>query len=253
MACPRHISPALLFLWISLCPMHLPAREAVEIIERMENAMRGESSQAAMTMVIERSRYRREISLRYWLKGRRYSMIAITAPARDQGTAYLMRDNEIWNYDPRIERTTRLPSSMMAQSWMGSDFTNDDLVRDSNVVDDYEHEIIAIETYRDRRCYLVEMIPRPDTPVVWGKVRMWIDTEDYLQLKIENYDQQGALVNTMKLDQIRKLHDREIPTRITVIPADRDDHRTILEYQSLQFNVDLQESFFTRANMQRLR
>ncbi len=229
------------------------AQSAAEIIERMEAVMRGDSQYAEMTMRIVRPRYEREVSMRSWLKGRDHSLILVTAPARDEGTAFLMRGNDIWNYDPRIERTTRLPSSMMAQSWMGSDFTNDDLVRDSDLVEDFEHEILRIEAYGDFDAYVIEMIPKPDTPIVWGKVKLWIAVDDYMQLRIENFDQRDRLVNTMELDQIEQFGDRRVPTRISVIPADKDDERTVLTYQQIEFDIDIDESFFSRANMQRLR
>ncbi len=228
-------------------------QDPAEIIDRMESVMRGDSQYAEMTMQIVRPRYEREVSLRSWLLGRDHSLILITAPARDEGTAFLMRGSDIWNYDPRIDRTTRLPSSMMAQSWMGSDFTNDDLVRDSDPVTDYEHELLHIEEYEGLDAYVIEMIPRPDTPIVWGKVKLWIAVDEYTQLRIENYDQRDRLVNTMKLDEIEQFGDRRVPTRITVIPADKEDERTILTYQEIEFDVDLDEGFFSRANMQRLR
>ncbi len=215
--------------------------------------MRGDSSYAEMVMRIERPRYTREISLRSWLKGRDYSLILITAPARDRGTVFLMRENHIWNFDPRIDRITRLPSSMMAQSWMGSDFTNDDLVRDSNPVRDYEHRILGIEEVEGRRCHVIEMVPKPGTPIVWGKVLVWIAKDDFVQLRMENYDQRGELVNRMNLDRIRRFGDRELPSRITVKPADREDEKTILVYETLEFDIDVEDDFFTRANMQRVR
>ncbi len=229
------------------------AQSAAEIIERMEEVMRGESQYAEMTMKIVRPRYEREVSMRSWLLGRDHSLILITAPARDEGTAFLMRDNDIWNYDPRIDRTTRLPSSMMAQSWMGSDFTNDDLVRDSDLIEDFEHELLRTEEYNGYESYVIEMTPKPDTPIVWGKVKMWIAKDDYIQLRIENYDQRDRLVNTMELDQIEEAGNRKVPKRITVIPADKDNERTILTYQHIEFGIDIDEGFFSRANMQRLR
>ena len=228
------------------------AQEPAEILDRMEQVMRGNSNEAEMTMKIERPRYEREVSMRSWQYGRDHSMIVITAPSRDEGTAYLMRGSDIWNYDPRIDRTTRMPSSMMAQSWMGSDFTNDDLVRDSDIVEDYEHELLRTEEYEDREAYVIEMIPKPDTPIVWGKVKMWVCTQDDIQLRVENYDQRNELVNTMKLDQITEFGDRQLPARITVEPADKDNERTILTYQSLEFDVDIDEGFFTQRNMQRI-
>jgi len=228
-------------------------QDPAEIIDRMEQIMRGNSNYAEMTMRIERPRYQREVSMRSWMYGRDYSMIIITAPSRDEGTAYLMRENDIWNYDPRIDRTIRLPSSMMAQSWMGSDFTNDDLVRDTDIVEDFEHEILRTEEYDGRNAYVIRLIPKPDTPIVWGKVKMWICTDTYIQLRVENYDQQDELVNTMKLDEIRDMGDREIPTRITVVPADKDNERTILVYEKLEFGIDISRRFFTQENMQRQR
>lgn len=238
---------------VSLLASQAQARDPAEILDRMEKVMRGNSNYAEMTMKIERPRYEREISMRSWMLGRDYSMIIITAPARDEGTAYLMRGNDIWNYDPRIDRTTRLPSSMMAQSWMGSDFTNDDLVRDSDLIEDYEHELLRTEEYEGRQAYVIEMIPKPDTPIVWGKVKMWIRTKDYIQLRVENYDQRDELVNTMRLDQITEFDGRQLPARMTVEPADEDNKRTILTYKQLEFDVDINEEFFTPRNMQRVR
>ncbi len=228
------------------------AQDPAEILDNMEYAMRGNSSYAEMTMKIERPRYDREVSMKSWILGRDHSMILITAPSRDEGTAYLMRRSDIWNYDPRIDRTTRMPSSMMAQSWMGSDFTNDDLVRDSDLIEDYEHTLLRTEEYEGREAYVIELIPKPDTPIVWGKVKMWISKDDYLQLRVENYDQRNELANTMKLDQITRFGDREIPARITVIPADKDNERTILTYREMDFDIDIDEGFFTQRNMQRI-
>ncbi|TVP59555.1 MAG: outer membrane lipoprotein-sorting protein [Halomonadaceae bacterium] len=249
----RSLSILSISVLIALSGNAVHAMSPAEIIERMEATMRGESQYAEMTMKIVRPRYEREVSMRSWLKGRDHSLILITAPPRDEGTAFLMRRNDIWNYDPRIDRTTRLPSSMMAQSWMGSDFTNDDLVRDSDLVEDYHHELLGTEEYDGYQAYVIEMTPKPDTPIVWGKVRLWIGVDDYMQLRIENYDQRDRLVNTMKLDQIEQFGDRRVPTRLSMVPADKDDERTVLTYRQIEFDMDIHESFFSRANMQRLR
>ncbi len=242
--------PAMMSVFLA---SHAFAQDPAEIIHEMEQVMRGNSSYAEMTMRIVRPRYEREVSMRAWELERTYSMIIITAPARDEGTAYLMREDDIWNYDPNIDRTTRMPSSMMAQSWMGSDFTNDDLVRDTDPLEDYEHKLLRTEEYEGHECYVIEMIPKPDTPIVWGKVKMWISVDEKLQLRVENYDQRNELANTMKLDQITLFGDREIPARATVIPADKDDERTILIYEEVEFDIEIDEGFFTQANMQRAR
>jgi outer membrane lipoprotein-sorting protein len=223
------------------------------IIDRMVDAMRGDASYAEMTMRIERPRYTREVAMRSWSKGRKASLVLITAPARDRGTVYLMRDNDIWTYDPRIDRITRLPSSMLAQSWMGSDFTNDDLIRDSDPVKDYQHRFLHTEEYQGYQSYVIDMIPKPDAPIVWGKVRVWVSSSNYLQLRAEHYDQRGDLVNSMEFDQITQFGARELPARITVLPAGKQNERTVLTYEDVSFDIDIDDDFFSRATMQRLR
>lgn len=228
-------------------------QSAAEIIERMEEAMRGESSKAEMTMTIERPRYTRDVSMRAWALGEDYSLILITAPARDQGTTYLKRHNEIWNYVPNIDRTIKMPPSMMSQSWMGSDFTNDDLVRESSTIEDYEHRILREEVYNDREAWVLELIPKPDTPIVWGKVLIWVDKEHYIMLREENYDQRNNLANTIEFTNIGEMGGRTFPSKMVLTPADKPEQSTILEYKSLEFDVDLSESFFTQQNMRRVR
>jgi len=229
------------------------AQTAADIIEQMEQAMRGESSEAEMTMKIERPRYTREISMKAWALGEDYSLILVTAPARDQGTTYLKRHNEIWNYVPNIDRTIKMPPSMMSQSWMGSDFTNDDLVRESSTIEDYEHQILREEEYNGREAWVLELIPKPESSIVWGKVLIWVDKEHYIMLREENYDQRDELANTIEFLNIGEMGDRVFPSKMILIPADKPEQRTILEYKSLEFDVDLSESFFTQQNMRRVR
>ncbi|TVQ08957.1 MAG: outer membrane lipoprotein-sorting protein [Balneolaceae bacterium] len=227
-------------------------RDAAEIIKRMEDTMRGESSYAEMTMTIERPRYTREVSLKTWALGNDFSMILITAPARDQGTSFLKRKSEIWNYVPNIDRTIKMPPSMMAQSWMGSDFSNDDLVRESSTVDDYEHRILREEEYEGRQSWVLELIPKPDTPIVWGKVLMWISKDDYIQLRVENYDQRNELANTIRFSEIREMGGRMLPTKLKLTPAGSPGQHTIIRYDSMDFGIDIRESFFTQQNLRRL-
>ncbi len=229
------------------------AQSAADIIERMEERMRGESSMAEMTMTIERPRYTRDVSMKAWALGEDYSLILITAPARDRGTTFLKRRNEIWNYVPNIDRTIKMPPSMMSQSWMGSDFTNDDLVRESSTIHDYEHRILREETIDGRDSWVLELIPKPDTPIVWGKVLIWVDREEFILLKEENYDQRDNLANTIIFSNIREMGGRIFPSKMTLTPADKPGQRTILEYETLEFDIDINESFFTQQNMRRVR
>jgi outer membrane lipoprotein-sorting protein len=234
-------------------PALLTAQTATEIIEEMQQVMQGQSSYSEMKMTIERPRYTREVSMKSWALGEEYSLILITAPARDEGTTYLKREDEIWNYVPNIDRTIKMPPSMMSQSWMGSDFTNDDLVRESSAVDDYEHSIIDEVTYEGREAWVLELIPKPEAPVVWGKVLIWVDKQEYIQLRIENYDQNGEVANRMEFSEIQEMDGRTIPAKMTMIPADKPDQRTILDYQQLDFNIEIDTGFFTQQNMRRVR
>ncbi|MFO7798376.1 outer membrane lipoprotein-sorting protein [Rhodohalobacter sp.] len=229
------------------------AQTADEIINRMEDVMRGESSYAEMTMTIERPRYEREMSMKAWALGEDFSLILITDPARDRGTAFLKRENEIWNYVPNIDRTVKMPPSMMSQSWMGSDFTNDDLVRESSTLEDYDHSILREETLDDRETWVLELIPKPDAAIVWGKVLIWVDKEHYILLKEENYNQRDELANTLNFKEIEEMDGRVFPTRMIMAPADKPDQRTILKYNHLEFDIDIDRSFFTQQNMRRVR
>lgn len=245
----------ILFILLMVSPMSpLFGQNAADIIERMEERMRGDSNYAEMTMTIERPRFTRDVSMRSWAIGNDFSLIVITAPARDQGTAFLKRHNEIWNYVPNIDRTIKMPPSMMSQSWMGSDFTNDDLVRESSTVDDYEHRIIDENAeIEGRTAWIIELIPKPETPIVWGKVLIWVDKQEFIQLRVENYDQGDELANHIEFSDLREFDNRLIASKMILIPADKPDQRTIMNYNDLQFEIDIEESFFTQQNMRRIR
>ena len=224
-----------------------------DIIRRMEDNMRGNASYTEMTMQTIRPRYTREISLKAWSLGDDYSLIYITAPARDLGTAFLKRGREMWNYLPGIDRTVKMPPSMMSQSWMGSDFTNDDLVRGVSTVDDYTHKLLESETVDGHECHVIEMIPLPETPVVYEKVVYWVAAEYYLPVKVENYDEFGDLVSTINFREIKTMDGRMFPTVWEMTPHDRSGHQTILTTTAADFSIDLDQGFFTLQNLTRVR
>ncbi|HKK25845.1 MAG TPA: outer membrane lipoprotein-sorting protein [Gracilimonas sp.] len=228
------------------------AQDATEIVRKMDEKMRGESLKAEVTMTIVRPDWSRQVTMESWSRGTEYSMILITAPARDEGTAFLKRGNEIWNWVPSVGRTIKMPPSMMMQSWMGSDFTNDDLVRESSAVTDYDHELVGEETIQGYECYKIEMKPKPDAPVVWTRVDVWISKEEYLELKAEFYDEFGELINVMNGMEVKEFDGRMIPSKMEMIPMDEEGYKTILEYRSMEFNENIPQSFFSVQNMRRL-
>ncbi|MEO1263080.1 MAG: outer membrane lipoprotein-sorting protein [Bacteroidota bacterium] len=232
---------------------NIQAQTAFEIVKKAEDNVRGQQAYGEMKMTIQRPKWTREITMKSWSKGEDYSLVVVTAPARDKGTAFLKRDKEIWNWQPTIDRSIKMPPSMMMQSWMGSDFTNDDLVRQSSMVTDFEHELIGEEEIEGRNCYLIKMIPKPDAAVVWGMIKMWIDDKDFLELKVEFYDEDEYLVNTMYGKNIMTLGGRTLPTRLELIPEDKPDQKTIVEQLAIDFDIDISERFFSIQNLKRVK
>lgn len=234
-------------------PLAMQAQNAYEIVKKAEDKARGEQAYGEMKMTIVRPTWSREITMKTWTKGEDYSLVVITSPARDKGTAFLKRKKEIWNWQPSIDRSIKLPPSMMMQSWMGSDFTNDDLVKQSSMVTDFTHKLIGREMVEARSCFKIEFTPKPDAAVVWGKIMMWIDEKDYLELKVEFYDEDGYLVNTMYGKNIKKIGGRTLPTLMELIPADKEGQKTIIEQLALDFDVKLDESYFSVQNLKRVK
>lgn len=215
--------------------------------------MQGNSSRSEMVMKIVRPDWSREVTMKGWALGREYSLILITAPARDKGTAFLKRDKEIWNWQPSIDRVVKLPPSMMMQSWMGSDFTNDDLVKESSAVNDYSHTLVGDTVVGDRDCYKIEMIPKEEAAVVWGRVEAYISKEDYLQMLFKYYDEDEILVNTMYMSEIKEIGGRIIPTVLEMVPAEDPGHKTLIIYRNIEFEIPIKDDFFSIQNTKRVR
>jgi outer membrane lipoprotein-sorting protein len=229
------------------------AQDIKEIVKKADDKFRGKSSEGTMTMIIERPTWSRTVTMKSWSIGNDYSLIYITAPAKEKGQVFLKRESEMWNWMPTIERMIKIPPSMMMQSWMGSDFTNDDLVRESSIVIDYTHKLVGEEIIDGYKCYKVELIPLPDAPVVWGKVLMWISKDEFYWLRSEFYDEDDILVNTEILSEIKKMDDRTMPTHLVMIPADKEGNKTTMIYDKIDFDVKIDESFFSQQNMKRVR
>lgn len=223
------------------------------IIKQADERMRGNSSYAELTMEIIRPEWKRTMSMKSWAKGTDYALVYIVSPVKDKGTVSLKIGNEMWNWLPTIERSIKVSPSMMMQSWMGSDFTNDDLIRQSSIVQDYNHTLLGDEKFQNSHCYKVELIPKPDAPVVWGKIVTWIAKENYNQLKAEYYDEDGSLINTMTGYDLKTLDGRLLPTRWEMVPAGKPGNKTVMTYNKIDFNVGLDDSFFSKQNMNRVR
>ena len=231
----------------------LSAQTASEIVKKANDLSLGKTSQGTNTMTLIRPDWTREVSMKVWSKGIDYYMILITAPAREKGQVFMKRKNEMWNWVPSINKMIKIPPSMMAQSWMGSDFTNDDLLKESSIVVDFEHKIIGNEEIEGYECHIIELIPKPDAAVVWGKVILWIAKDKFYQLKAEYYDEIGDLINTQYGTEIEDIGNRKLPTKLTMIPSDKEGNETILKLIEMQYDKQIPLSFFSQQNMKRIR
>ncbi|TAN18098.1 MAG: outer membrane lipoprotein-sorting protein [Chitinophagaceae bacterium] len=242
----------LLFTLLLWSPLIVFSQDARSIVQKADEKMRGNTSQVEMTIRTVRPAWSREMDIKAWVKGTDYSMILIRSPAKDKGIVFLKRKKEVWNWMPALERTIKLPPSMMSQSWMGTDFTNDDLVKESSIVNDYDHSIIGDTIIDNRNCYIIQMIPKPETAVVWSKVIVWIDKKDYLELHTLFYDEDGKLINTMNAYDIKLMDGRLIPTHFEMIPADKKNQKTEMIYKNVQFNKAIEDNFFITEKMKTL-
>ncbi|MEE3331177.1 MAG: outer membrane lipoprotein-sorting protein [Myxococcota bacterium] len=189
------------------------------------------------------------------------SFIRIREPAKDSGTGFLKLHPNLWMYVPRVERTMRVPPSMMLQSWMGSDFTNDDLVRESSEVEDYDHNLLGIDPALSvagvpggtRRALVLEYIPHEEAAVVWGKIIAWIDIETYAPLRQEFYDEDGTKLRELVFSKHKQDGERYVPRRWTLTPLDKKGHATSIELLEMRFDVELDESVFTKRHLQKAR
>jgi outer membrane lipoprotein-sorting protein len=234
-------------------PNYIYSQNAAEIIKKAEDKMRSGTIYAEITITTIRPKWSRVMEMKSWAKGTDFSVILITSPAKEKGTVFLKRYKEAWNWLPSIERTIKLPPSMMSQSWMGTDFTNDDLVQESSNEKDYTHKIAKDTVINGHKCWKLKLTPKEDAAVVWGKVYIYIDKVNYIQLKTEMYDEDGYLVNTLMAYEIKKMGGKIIATKMKMIPADKKGHRTLMEYKDLKFEEAISDNFFTVQNMKRLK
>ncbi len=249
----KYLLTSLLLVAVWLGEINAQTLTAREIVKRSDDLMQGESSVSTMKMEIVRPTWKRSISFKSWSKGRDKSITLITEPARDKGQSFLNVNKEMWSWNPTINRLIKLPPSMLSQGWMGSDYTNDDILKESSVVNDYDHTLVAEKSLEGYTCYVIELKPKPNAAVVWGKIVTYITKDKFFTLKAEYFDEEGILVRTHNLSAIKRMDDRELPTRIEIVPADEPGNRTIVTIESIQFNVKLTDNFFSQQNMKRLR
>jgi hypothetical protein len=246
----------LTILMTSCYSIQIKAQEnitAAEIIKMADEKVRGKTNTSVMEMEIIRPTWKRSVTMKSWGRGMEYSMTYITAPAKDKGQVFMKRVTEMWNWMPSIGRMIKIPASMMSQGWMGSDYTNDDILKESSIVVDYTHKISAEENIDGHDTYKIEMIPKEEAAVIWAKVYKWITKDEFIQIKSEYYDEDDDLVKSDHSYDFKIMDGRLIPTRIEILPADEEGKKTILYIKEIEFDIDLPESFFSQQKMKRIR
>jgi hypothetical protein len=228
----------------------LPAARAAaqtprDIVDRVDRLLRGESSEGRLAMQITTRQWTRSLDLRIWSLGTDYALVRVLAPQREAGTATLKAATDVWNFLPRVDRTIKIPPSLMMGSWMGSHFTNDDLVKESRLALDYDITV-SFDGERDGvAVWELTLVPRPDAAVVWGRVVMQVRKQDLMPLWTRYYDDAGHLARTMTFGDVQRMGGRMIPARLTVTPADKPDESTVIVYRDLRFDVGLTPAFFS--------
>lgn len=224
------------------------AQDATDIIHRMLNHERGVSSVSVIEMTIHRAEWQRTMVIKSWTQGEDKSLIRVIEPKKDAGTGNLMIGNNLWSYTPKVNRIIKLPSSMMGQSWLGSDFSNGDLVNSDDIVEHYNHRIIGHEQNQGKKVYVIESIPHDDAPVVWGREVIRV-REDMVLLQHDFYDQDDKLVKTLKTLEIKTFDGRQVASRIRMTKQEHPEEWTEIIIRSIDFDVSFPDSMFSLSNL----
>jgi outer membrane lipoprotein-sorting protein len=224
------------------------ANEARDIVRAAIDYWRGLSSYGEMTMTIHRPDWERSMSMRAWTQGEDRSLVRVTAPKKDRGNGTLIDDDNMWSYSPKINRVIKVPSSMMGQSWMGSDFSNKDISRVDDIIDQYEHSIVNQEELDGHTVYRIESIPHEDSAVVWGREMLTI-RDDHVLLEHSFYDQDGELVKKLVSLEVAEMGGRVIATRQRMQKAEVADEWTEIVVATMEYDLDLRDSLFTLSNL----
>lgn len=224
---------------------------AREILRRVDDLWRGTSSHTILRMQVKTTHYTRNIRIEGWSKGKEMTLIRILSPLKEKGTATLKSRNNIYSYLPRTDRTIRLTSGMMMGSWMGSHFTNDDLVKESRMEEDYDPTITFAGNRDNRDIMEFTLIPKPDAAVVWGKVVLIVLADGYLPLVQYYYDEDMNIARMITFSDIKLMGGRSIPSIMRVVPSDKPDEYTELVYEDVEYDINLDDAFFSLGSLKR--
>jgi len=222
--------------------------DATQIVRDAINHWRGISSQTEITMVIHRPDWERTMTMRAWTKGEDKSLVRIINPAKDRGNGTLTDDDNMWSFSPKVNRVIKIPSSMMGQSWMGSDFSNKDIAKADDIIDQYDHTLLSVVENDDITIYEIQSVPHEEAAVVWGREVMRI-RDDSVLVKHDFYDQDDELVKTLESLEIGEMGGRTIAMRQRMHEVDTPDEWTEVQVNSVEYEIDIPDSTFTLSNL----
>lgn len=222
------------------------------ILEIIDDLWRSSSSTARLQMIVKTENYTRTMIMESWTQGKEKSLVRIVSPLKERGTVSLKNNNTMYTYLPKTDRVIRLTSGMMMGSWMGSHFTNDDLIKESRLSEDYNPKITFEGIRAGKRIIEFELIPKPEAPVVWGKIAITVLADEYLPVVSTYYDEDMVLARTLKFDDIREMGGRNLPAVLHMTPADKPDEYTELVYLEIEFDTDVPDSQFSIMQLRRM-
>ncbi len=232
-------------------PLTAQTLDSNAVLDYVDDLFRGDSSYGTFTMKVVTAHYSREMKMEAWSKGKDYSLIRIQEPKKERGTATLKADKNIWNYLPKVDRVIKVPSSMMGGAWMGSHFTNDDLVKESRMAEDFSCAI-SFEGQRDGKDIIeLTLIPKEFAAVVWGKVVVVVLANGWMPLTIDYYDEGLTKTRSMTFADIRELGGRKLPAITRMTPTDKQGEYTEIIYHEMQFEIELDDEIFSIRNLKK--
>jgi outer membrane lipoprotein-sorting protein len=222
--------------------------DAAQLIRNAMDHWRGLTSYSDMTMTIHRPDWERSMTMRSWSKGDKLSLVRVVEPKKDAGNGTLLNDNNMWTYTPKINRIIKVPSSMMSQSWMGSDFSNKDISKSTDIIDQYDHELVGTEERDGHVYYTVSSVPHEEAAVVWGKEVLTV-RDDYVLMEQQFWDQDGVLVKSMKTLEVVEMGGRAVARVMRMGKVDAPGEWTQLTANSIEFDLELPGNLFTLSNL----
>ena len=246
----------LLLIALSLLLLSVPFTESLsenvtsqQILDKIDKMYRGKSSIGTYLMKIKTTHWERNLRIKSWTRDLDYTLIRIEYPKKEKGVATLKVENNLWNYLPKIKRVIKVPSSLMMGSWMGSHFTNDDLVKESTLANDYHHRITFEGKREEQEVYEITLLPKEEAAVVWGKIVVVVRQKDLIPLYQEYCDEKEKPVRKMILGDVKKMGGRLLPTSMKVVPYDKPGEFTEIIYMDIAFDMELPETFFSLRNL----